>query len=489
MMNLTAALHAARSSIVAKSLQAAITSENIGNVDNPNFIRRQTETVAAGGFGVSQVSVTRAENSTLFRQFIGITSQTTEKQVLLDGLNTLESTIGDPALESSPAALINKLQNAMQSYATLPNDPVVAANVVQSAADLANSLNSASETINQTRQQADSDINRSVERINTLIEQFHVANQAVVRGVGSAAELAGHLDARDSVLAKLSEELDITTVTRSNNDVAIYAKGGAVLYEQRPRKVTFQPTSIYTPTSVGNQVYIDGVPVTGDALTMGIGSGKLKGLVELRDGVAGTYQNQIDEIARGLIETFAEKDQSALPTLPDAPGLFTYSGAPAMPASGVVVKGLAGQIRINPAIDPASGGNVNLIRDGGISGAAYVYNTSGNSGFSDRLAQLFDAFNTPRTFDPVAKTETSASLASFANSSVSWFENQRANAVDDVGYQTALLSRSSDSLSRATGVNLDTELAAMMEIERSYDASAKLLTTIDTMFATLLNSL
>ncbi len=488
MMNLTAALNAARSSLAAKSVQTAIVAENIGNIDNPNFVHRQTESVSAGGFGVGRVSVTRADNSTLLREFLGVTSQTTEKQAILNGLTSLEATTGDPALEGSPAALMAKFQNSLQSYATLPNDPVVASNVVQSAVDLAASLNSASQTITQTRAQADADIGRSVDRVNNLLEQFHTANQAIVRGVGSASELAGHLDSRDAVLAKLSEEMDISTVTRSNNDVAIYAKGGAVLYEQRPRLVSFQATPTYSPSTVGNQVYIDGVPVTGDVITMGIGSGRLKGLVALRDDVSLTYQNQIDEIARGLIEAFAEQDQSASPSLPDVPGMFTYPGAPAIPASGVVVTGIAGQITVSTAVNPATGGDVNLIRDGGISGAAYNYNPTGNSGFADRLTQLFEGLNAPRSFDPSAQTEVTTSLTNFSSSSVSWFESTRARAVDDAGYQMALLARSSESLSRATGVDLDTELAKMMEIERSYEASARLLSTIDNMFSTLLNS-
>ena len=62
------------------------------------------------------------------------------------------------------------------------------------------------------------------------------------------------------------------------------------------------------------------------------GSGRLTGFAAVRDSATVTYQNQLDEIARGLIEAFAESDQSASPSLPDVPGLFTYPGSPAIPA-------------------------------------------------------------------------------------------------------------------------------------------------------------
>ena len=95
-------------------------------------------------------------------------------------------------------------------------------------------------------------------------------------------------------------------------------------------------------------------------------------------------QAQLDEMARGLVTLFAESDQVG-GGAPTRPGLFTYSGAPAMPAAGVVVPGLAASISVSASVDPAQGGDVNLLRDGAISdpgNAAYVYNTSGAAGFS-----------------------------------------------------------------------------------------------------------
>ena len=82
---------------------------------------------------------------------------------------------------------------------------------------------------------------------------------------------------------------------------------------------------LYTAGTTGNAVYIDGVPVTGANSVMPLKSGKLAGLAQLRDQDTVTYQSQLDEIARGLINTFREIDQTAA-ALPDVPGLFTYPG-------------------------------------------------------------------------------------------------------------------------------------------------------------------
>ena len=207
----------------------------------------------------------------------------------------------------------------------------------------------------------------------------------------------------DSILSKLSQEVGITVATRANNDMVVYTDSGVTLFETKARSVTFAPTNAYTAGTTGNAVFIDGVPVTGAGAVMPIHTGKLAGLATLRDDAAVTYQSQLDETARGLIETFAESDQSGA-GLPDVPGLFTYQGAPAMPPTALISTGLAGTIFVNPSVDQTAGGNPSLLRDGAISGnAAYNYNTGNNAGFSDRLQQLVDGIAANRPFDPSAQ--------------------------------------------------------------------------------------
>jgi flagellar hook-associated protein 1 FlgK len=210
-------------------------------------------------------------------------------------------------------------------------------------------------------------------------------------------------------------------------------------------------------------------------------------LAAVRDNIAVTYQSQLDEIARGLIEAFRESDQSPTPSLPDAPGLFTWPGAPALPPSGTIVSGLAASIRISASVDPAQGGDPSLLRDGAISGnGAYTYNTTGASGFSDRLQQLVDEMLVNRPFDPLAQSGNSARISAFASSSAAWLESARKSADAEAEYRLTLLERSTESLSKISGVNLDEEMTNLLELERTYQASSKLISTIDEMFNTLL---
>jgi flagellar hook-associated protein 1 FlgK len=360
--------------------------------------------------------------------------------------------------------------------------------VVAAADSLAQGLNDATDLVQGVRAQADADIASSVDTLNTLLSRFESVNKEIVKGTQAGADVTDYLDQRDQLLQQISEQVGIRTKTSSNGGMSIYTDSGVTLFDVTARAITFQPTLTYTGATVGNQVYADSVPITGSGVTMGVSSGRLVGLVQVRDDLAVTYQSQLDEVARGLIAAFAESDQSAIPALPDAAGLFTWGGGPGLPPAATISPGLAGSIRINPAVDPDQGGDLSLVRDGGIAGAAYVYNAAGGSGFTDRLEQMLDNMNAAQAFDPLAKLSSSATLVGFASSSAGWLEEARRTSGDEADYRQTVLERSSEALSKVTGVNLDEEMTLMLELERSYQASSKLVSTIDSMLDSLISA-
>jgi flagellar hook-associated protein 1 FlgK len=158
-----------------------------------------------------------------------------------------------------------------------------------------------------------------------------------------------------------------------------------------------------------------------------------------------------------------------------------------MPASATVSVGLAGSITVAASVDPALGGNPNLLRDGAISGnPAYRYNTAGNAGYSVRLQQLIGNMDASQPFDATTQGKPSGSLIDFASSSTSWIENQRKTADSNVSYQKTLLDRSTAALSNVSGVNMDDEMSLMLQVERTYSASSKIISTVDEMLQSLL---
>lgn len=487
-MGLNVALNAARSSLMANGIQSTIVSRNIAGADTLGYSRKTAALSTIPGSGVYVAGIQRAANTGVFYNVLNATSASSRENTVFNGIQRIAAeTIDDPELDQSPAAMLSKLTNALQQFATVPNNVTLAQTAVQAAKDLATTLNQATAKVQDIRSDADAEMKNSVDHINQLLSQFESLNTSIVKGTLTGADVTDYLDQRDQILVQLSEEIGITVSTRANNDMVIYTDGGSTLFETRARAVTFDSTPAYTAGTAGNAVYVDGTPVTGPNAVMPIKAGKLVGLANLRDTVAATYQSQLDEVARGLIEIFAESDQSAVPTLPDRPGLFTWPGAPAIPATGLISAGLAGTITVAASVDPAAGGDPMLLRDGPISGnAAYDYNPTNEAGFSARLREFDAKLGTDRAFDPVAEGQPNSTLLEFAGSSVSWLEGLRQSTDAEASYQTTLLERSAESLSSLNGVNMDDEMAMMLQIERTYAASSKLISTVDSMLRELL---
>lgn len=486
-MNLTAALESARSSLMASGIQSSVISRNIAGASAAGYSRKIAVLDNFPGTGVYVAAIQRAASSGLYNNVLIATSSSAKQSVIYDGLQKIASaTVDDPELDQSPTAQLNALKKALQQYANAPDNTTLAQAAVSSAKDMATALNQATQTVQSVRAGADADMKTSVQNINQLLAQFQNVNTAIVKGTISGDDITDYLDQRDSIVSQLSQELGVTMSLRPNGDAALYTDSGAVLFDKTARAVNFAPTNVYTAGTTGNAVYVDGVPVTGANSVMPLKSGKLAGLAQLRDQDTVTYQSQLDEIARGLINTFRESDQTAS-ALPDVPGLFTYPGAPAMPASATVSVGLAGLISVAASVDPAQGGNPNLLRDGAISGnVAYRYNTAGNGGYSVRLQQLIGGMDASQPFDATTQGKPSGSLIDFASSSTSWIENQRKAADDSVTYQKTLLDRSTAALSNVSGVNMDDEMSLMLQVERTYSASSKIISTVDQMLQSLL---
>ncbi|HWY84184.1 MAG TPA: flagellar hook-associated protein FlgK [Roseiarcus sp.] len=499
-MSLSTAFNVISSSLAANAAQTAVVSNNIANVNTPGYSREIANVVTNSYGGADVASITREANAALSEQVSTSTSQAAAQQAISDGLTTLAQTVDDSSSTSStsgadqngasPSAMLANLQSALTTYADSPSSSSAADAVVSAASDLASSLNSASAAVQQVRETADQKMASSVNTINSLLNQFTAANNAVVTGLQTGANVSSVEDTRDSIVTQLAQQIGVSTTVAANGSESIYTDSGVTLFQDTPRTVSFTPTPTLVDGADGGAVTVDGVPVTGANSPMPIQSGALAGYAAVRDTLAPEYQAQLDQIAGGLINAFGESDQSATPTLPSLPGLFTTPAETSLP-SMLATTGLAAAIEINPNVDPSQGGNPNLLRDGGISdpgNPAYVYNATGAASYTGRIQDLIGEISATQSFDPSAGLDSSASLTDYANASVSWLQAQNQQASDASSYQNAVATQATSALWNATGVNLDAEMTNMLNLENSYASTAKLLTTVTSMFTALLQA-
>jgi flagellar hook-associated protein 1 FlgK len=486
-MSLASALTSARNSLATRSGEADVVSRNIAGVNEAGYTRKKAEIVTGQPGGVRLAAITRDADPVLFASMTRATSDAAMRQSLLAGISRLQQTV-DPALgDSVPSARMGALQDALVKSSATPSDAALAQNAVEKAQALARTLQESSALVQGVRQQADADMAESVSKINNYLAQFHETNTRIVVYSASGRDITSDLDRRDQILQNLADELGIRTTQRPNGDMQIYTDSGITLFDTSPRNVSFSASSFLSAGVNGQAVTIDGMSVTGSDSVMGLQTGRLAGLAQLRDQDAPLYQSQLDEMARGLVIAFAEVNQAGGGA---RAGLFRNGNSLTLPGSGLV-NGIAAALTVAPTVDRMQGGNPLLLRDGGISDPAdpsYRLNTKNSAAFSDRLDVLARSIETPLSFDPKAGSIVSGTLSQLASSSTGWIENKRQTVTAEAEQKGAFLDRSKQALSNETGVNLDMEMSKMLELERAYQGSAKLISTIDNMLAALLKA-
>jgi flagellar hook-associated protein 1 FlgK len=492
-MGLSNAWNVATTSLATNAGLTSIVSRNIANAQNSTgYVSAKVANLVTGSSGAAVIqSIADLTNASLFNSMLSSTSAKAAAQALSKGVTQLQQTVSDATSTSdsttaaaSPSSLLQTLATALQTYSSSPSSTSAASAVFSASQNLTQGLNEASATVQNVRETADQDMVISVATVNSLLSQFQQVNTAIVNGTATGSDVTDALDQRNTLLQSLSQQIGVTTSTASNGSMSIYTDSGVTLFDTIPRSVSMAATTTYTASTTGAAVYVDGVPVTGANAIMPIQSGALAGLANLRDTVATQYQSQLDSIAGGLIEAFAE------PTAASAtvPGLFTPTkNATSLPTS---TSGLASKIEVSSTVDPAQGGNLNLIRDGGINSNAVGQNSSNPpaAGFNTVINSYLTALTATQTFPSGTGLAISNSLTGQAADSASWIDAQYQAATNSATYQTTLSSQASQALSNATGVNIDQQMSQMLDLENSYQASAKLISTIDSMFNSLLQA-
>jgi flagellar hook-associated protein 1 len=481
-MPLSTALNIAQNSLLSVTRRTGAVARNVAEAGNSDYARRiALQESTAPGARIS--GFRRAADAELARANRQALSDSSAQTILADRIDQLHAALNGADGSLSHSAFLTELHNRIQTWSASPSDALLASAALDGAKQLAGNIRDSAAAALDFRAQADGEIAASVDTLNAYLAEFEEVNGEIVNGTLGGADVNDALDRRDALVKSIAEIVPVSTITRAGDDMMLITDGGATLFETVARSVTFTRTPAFSPGSSGNAVRIDGIPLALGSGSRDRASGSISALLQLRDEAAVHVLGQLDEVARGLVEVFAERGPALSPALPLA-GLFTFAGGPGLPAAGTVYPGMAATLTVNAAFDTERGGNIMLLRDGGANGAAYVENTSGAS-FADRLLNVAKGFDTAIAFDAQSGVGGNLSLLSFSSQSVGWLDDYRSQTSATASAKEALSLRLAEKLSNATGVNIDEEMSQLVELEHSYEASARLIKVIDDMLANL----
>lgn len=469
-MSLSGALNSATAGLHTTQGQSRIAADNVSNAMTPGYVRREAVLVtASGGQGGAVISEVRREvDATLQRMSRLENSRMTQYQSIQEGLTTYTAYLGQPGDGTSPADRFNDFQNSLTTLINMPSSNGAQTSVALAAEDLVRSVKGAATTLSTTLNDVNMEIRYEVADLNTALYQLRDLNASGSGFTPGSLEAAQFDEKVDTILDQISGIVDTRIHRSSNGSISLYTVSGAALLEGRVvQDVTFNPSD--GTLMAGNQditPFKDGV--------RGIQHGSLAGLSELKRETIPQFSQQLDEYARGLIQTFEEADASLAP---GEAGLFTDNGNAFDPAN---ITGLASRLQINSKISSTGDAEVWRIRDG--LGATSPGAGSETVQINAFLAGLDTAMNAATgTGIPAEVT-----LRDFSAEMITSQAATRARAENDFNAAASAAEVVMSARRNSEGVNIDDEMQQLLLIEQSYAANSRVLTAVSEMIDTLI---
>lgn len=313
-MSLSATLSTATSGLLAAQTGLRATSDNIANVNTPNYVRKtvnQAPLVVNGtGMGVSVTSITRVTDQYLQLASLTAASDSSRWDVTSQYLDNAQSLFGDP---SGDSYFFNKLNDIYSSFAAAANDPSSSLTRNKSLTDVQDFLSDAQRIntqVTQLGQTMDARAKEDVGQINDLLGQINKINADITRAKLVDQDSSGSENIQGGLIDQLSNLMNIKVTQRADGGVDIRTSDGTKLVGDGAAVLTYNSTDS-TPG------YISATPAggVGGPEPIAIDSGELRGLLDLRNTQLPAISEQLGEFVSKAVDQLnaASNAASAVP--------------------------------------------------------------------------------------------------------------------------------------------------------------------------------
>lgn len=507
-MSLDTALLNARSGLLHSQRALAAAAGNVANADTAGTTRKTVaaRAVEAGGnsMGVRTLAPTRDVDAALVTELDSRRAAAAAATLRADLLAGIGTAHGSPESGNSIGDLVAGLHTGFEDLRADPAEAGRQSALLLSAQDIATRFNEISTAIGSARQQAQDTTVLAVARINDALRQVASLTRDIRDQIALTGEAAALEDQRDTAISTLSESIEVRALKRADGGIVLVARNGLVLpLDDKADAFTTADATLDPSSFHGSGGTIPGVMLGGRDVTNSLAGGHLAEAIALRDQTLPRYQAELDLAAATLAGRL------------DAQGLalFTNAGGAVpdttQPYAGSAMVGFAGTVRVSAVVtaDPS------LLRDGthAVSGSAvgaadFTPNPAGGpAAFITMIDRVLDftfgaqaqsgtawapiatgglgpdgtlssPFGAPATLEAYAAQVTATQTADGAAAKAS---AETTNALVD-GLEARFAARS--------GVDVDTEMAAMVMLQNAYAANARVLSTVQAMWDTLLNA-
>lgn len=534
-----------RSGLTANQMALNTVSHNIANANTEGFARQVLNTHAANpdtfpsapgtiGKGVEMDNVEQIRDEFLDFKYRGEKTKSGEFNALSNTYKTLEAIINEPS-DSGVTTVMDEFFGALHELNKAPESLTTRALVRQRAIALTEAVSGMSESFQREQSNLDFEVTVMANEINGFAKQIADINRVIYTTELNGQNANDLRDQRNLVLDKLSELVDIEYYEDTMGRFYVDVTGRALVahYNHDELNTVERPTRS-NPYDIDRMHDLEWK----SGSTFNTTAGELKGLLDMRDNVSGNnkgipyYVDKLNEFTDTLVTELNRVHKSGYDVNGETGfNLFTinnmttadyenelitngYNGGAAIDVTSAVISGTS------PALTDAE--NDKIIRDNINSVMAnnpqYTDHSikfiQGSYMVVDRVQamEVTISKDVETDLDHVSASATAegspgdgdnalnlaevrhnvglfawGSPDDFMKSLVSNLGVDAQDAIRNAANEEVLLNQIEFNRQAIMGVSLDEEMANMVKFQQSYNAAARMMTTLDDMLDKIIN--
>ncbi len=451
MSGLVGTLSVALSGLAVSQQEMATTSNNVANANTPGY-SREVSVVEAGdpvqigalsvGTGVVLDKIESLRDSVLQIQINQTTQQNSALNTSLTQLQQIQTQFASST--SGIGAAISNFFESLQQLSPDPSNLTLRQGVLTAANNLAVAFNTTDQNLQTQRGNVDQNVVQTVAQVNSLTSQIADVDQQISNLKSINPDPGALVDKQNNLIQQLSGLIDVQVV-HTDQGVTLATSNGTTLVSGS------QSFALTTQSAGGGQDIFSGSRDITSSLT----GGSLAGLVQIRDQEIPGISASLDQLAAGLATN------------------LNYASTQGFDLNGKA----GGEIFVPP---PAGGAGAAATLTVAITDPSLLAASSdGSQGSNGNLALLSAVATTP-----LASGKTP--IDSYSNL-VGEVGSTTANTSADADSSNLILQQLRDQNASVSGVSLNEEAANLIQFQNAYQASARVVSTINLLLLDAVN--
>jgi flagellar hook-associated protein 1 FlgK len=428
------------------------TANNVANANTPGYSRQRAVLVEGDpitlgrivlGSGVQLQKLESVRDPILQVRIQQETQRQGEMDALVTGMNQVQVMFTNS--DGDLGAQISTFFASLDRLAIDPQNLALRQGVLTAAGNVANSFHLLTKNLSTQRQNLDLSVGQAVDQVNELTAQIAQLNGQVDGLQKLGEDASAFVDQRDLLIEKLSDLIDVTSI-RSDNGISLITGNGTALVAGT------ESFALSTQVTVAG---VQDIFAQGTDITATIRSGKLAGLLAVRDQKIPELMTSLDTLAAGLANAVNSAHHAG----------FDLSGNP------------GGDLFVAPQAS-GTGAAANLAVQ--ITDPALIAASSDGSAASNGNIGLLSAVHDQAVVAGRTPTDFYSSLVFGVGSDV-------ANGTAEQNASSLIMTQLQAQRDSVSGVSLDEEAANLIQFQRAYEASARMVATINDILDTTIN--